>query len=113
MNMRDGETLPRDPVERRPPLILGGITLDLDRFAVLVNEQVVGLTRLEFDLLVCLIQAAGRVVPNEELLRTVTGRTVAAASLIRVHVTHLRQKLRAQGFRVETVRGRGLRFNAE
>lgn len=99
----------------RPPACLsistefGDLVLDLHRFRLVTNERVVQLTRVEFDILAHLVQNAHRVVPYEELFADVI-RTVhqPGASLLRVHVTHLRRKLGLLGRAVETVRGRGL-----
>jgi DNA-binding response OmpR family regulator len=88
----------------------GTLCLDLACFQAFANERLLGLTRLEFDLLAYLVLEAPRVVSYEELFHNVIRSARAdGTSLIRVHVTHLRGKLKELREALETVRGRGLR----
>lgn len=74
----------------------------------------VPLTRLEFDLLDSLVQNAGKVVPYRELVERVLGSVfVPESTALRVHVAHLRRKLRDAAGAIVTVRGRGLLFDPE
>jgi DNA-binding response OmpR family regulator len=73
--------------------------------------QAVDLTGIEFDLLLCLAERAGRVVGREALLE-LAGRdnTMVSDRTVDVHISHLRQKLkddpRAPTL-IKTVRGVG------
>jgi DNA-binding response OmpR family regulator len=74
------------------------------------------LTALEFDLLLALVRAAGRVLSREQLLLEVADRDFEVFDrAIDVHVSTLRKKLgdeaRAPRF-IETVRGVGYRMCA-
>ncbi len=90
----------------------GKLTVDLSRYKVTVEKKEVELTNMEFNLLVTLMQRAGRVQSRETLLddvwdiaSDVTTRTVDT------HIKRLREKLGKTGNLIETVRGVGYRFS--
>lgn len=93
----------------------GGLRLDVERRAVMVDDCELELTRLEFDVLHLLLSNAGRVFTRERLLEQVwgydyVGDTRAVDSVIK----RLRAKLReasAEADVVEAVRGVGYRVN--
>jgi two-component system, OmpR family, response regulator RpaA len=75
-------------------LSYGPMTLVPERFEVLWNERVIKLTRLEFELLHCLLQRHGQTVAPSEILQEVWGYDPDDdIETIRVHVRHLRTKL--------------------
>ncbi len=93
-------------------LIVSGVLADLDARTVERDGQAVGLTGLEFDLLVVLLTRAGRVVPRAALLE-LSGRSdvVVNDRTVDVHVSHLRKKLGDDPPRlIRTVRGVGYVF---
>lgn len=92
-----------------------GFTLDLDRRELMVDEAVVDLTPIEFDLVAYLAARGGQVVTREELGRQVwkaaPGRDVAAT--VTEHVRRVRLKIgdgRDGRHRLRTVRGFGYRL---
>ncbi len=101
------------PVHRQE-LRAGPLVLDLDRYAAFVRGRKLPVTPLEFDILVYLMQNSHRVVPQQELVRSVTRGTYRAdSSQVRVHVFHLRTKLGPASQALRTIRGRGLWFDVE
>jgi two-component system, OmpR family, response regulator RpaA len=75
-------------------LSYGPLTLMPERFEILWNEKVIKLTRLEFELLHCLLQRHGQTVSPSEILQEVWGYDPNDdIETIRVHVRHLRTKL--------------------
>jgi len=78
---------------------------------VSVDDQMVRLTRREFELLRYLVQNKNRVTSRERLLESVWGyeRDVETRS-VDVHIGRLRTKLRGAGAQIETVIGLGYRF---
>jgi len=75
-------------------LSYGPLTLVPERFEVLWLEKVIRLTRLEFELLHCLLQRHGQTVSPSEILQEVWGYDPNDdIETIRVHVRHLRTKL--------------------
>jgi two-component system response regulator CpxR len=71
----------------------------------------VELTNVEYDLLLILLAAAGRIVKREELVRAVLGRELSPLDRsIDMHISHLRKKLGhyiGEIERIKTVRGVG------
>jgi len=106
-------------VQRAPgaaPLAVGGIGLDVARHEASVGGTALALTPKEFDLLLALMQAAGRVLSREHLLNRVWGYARAdeiESRTIDVHVRRLRAKLGAEGRRITTVKGVGYRLEME
>jgi two-component system OmpR family response regulator len=96
-------------------LSVSGVHVDLESRSVELGEQAVELTGLEFDLLVALMQRAGRVVPRASLFE-LAGRADVSVSdrAVDVHVSHLRKKLADDPPRlIRTVRGIGYMFARE
>ena len=89
----------------------GCLKLDAEAHRVWVDDEEIALTALEFRLVTTLLDRKGRVQSREGLLEEVwhmpaelTTRTVDT------HVKRLRQKLKAAGPYLQTVRGVGYRF---
>jgi DNA-binding response OmpR family regulator len=101
-------TSTRDVAVGRPPLRVDAST----RRAYLV-EHVLELTRVEFDLLACLLEAPGRVYTRAELIDRVWGDGFAISDrTVDSHVKSLRRKVSEAGgdpALIETVRGVGYR----
>jgi DNA-binding response OmpR family regulator len=101
-------------VPARPPLALGDLRVDLDRYEVTRDGVALPLTRVEFKLLVALMEAGGRVLTRDQLLDAVWGQDQADVldRTVDVHVGRLRDRLGDDADRpryVETVRGIGYR----
>lgn len=96
-----------------PPVTLsiGDLAIDVRGHQVTRGEQVLSLTPLEFDLLVCLARRPGQVFTREVLLQEVWGyRHAADTRLVNVHVQRLRAKIEhdpEDPIIVVTVRGVG------
>lgn len=102
-----GELLARvDAVQRRarwssaPPafgheqIVKGGIEVDLNRHRVTVRGEEVELTPTEFNLLVYLIENAGRMLTHENILKNIWGKEYGReAEYLRVYIGRLRQKI--------------------
>lgn len=101
---------PAVPAQRRADL-----EVDQRARLVRVGDQVVELTRTEFDLLAHLARRPGVVVGRDELLREIWESEFLPESthLVDVHLANVRRKLRDSGGRdwIRTVRGVGLRFD--
>ncbi len=92
----------------------GGLTADLDRREVHVDDAPVALTRTEFDLLAHLMERPGTVAHRTDIIATVwRSDFVDADHLLDVHVGNLRRKLRQHSRQswIHTVRGVGYRFD--
>jgi two-component system response regulator MtrA len=87
------------------------VEIDQISHTILRNDEVIPLTRLEFDLLVALAKEPGRVFTREALLSEVWGyRPATDTRLVNVHIQRLRSKVENDPENPEiilTVRGVG------
>lgn len=92
-------------------LLVGDLEIDVSGHTVNRSGELLSLTPLEFDLLVCLARRPGQVFTREVLLQEVWGyRHAADTRLVNVHVQRLRAKVERDPERpdiVLTVRGVG------
>ena len=99
------------PEGQQESLTIGDLEIDVDGHAVSRDGVSIGLTPLEFDLLLCLARKPWQVFTREMLLETVWGyRHAADTRLVNVHVQRLRSKVEHDPEHPEivvTVRGVG------
>lgn len=89
----------------------GSIRIYPGRRQCYVAGKPVALAAKEFDLLLELVQAGGRVVTRNSLLQRIWGYHAETASrTLDTHVRRLRDKLGSESRRIETVRGIGFRI---
>jgi DNA-binding response OmpR family regulator len=97
--------------QRNGPVVVGELFIDPGPHTVVLNSQPLPLTRQEFDLLLALARASGRVKTRESLLLEVADRDFESFDRsIDVHISSLRKKLGddAKSPRwIETIRGVG------
>jgi two-component system response regulator MtrA len=90
---------------------IGDLRIDVSGHMVTRGDELLALTPLEFDLLVCLARRPGQVFSREALLQEVWGyRHAADTRLVNVHVQRLRAKIEHDPEQPEivlTVRGVG------
>lgn len=95
-------------------LYMGDLEIRRASRMVLLGEEALTLTPVEFDLLLCLAMAAGRVLTRDRLLDAIAGRTYEAFDRsIDVHISSLRRKLGEDPRRprfIKTVRTIGYMF---
>ncbi len=107
-----------DKAAAEPDILrIGDITLEKSCRIVTVHGQPVDLTPSEFDLLVTLMAAPGRVFSRLELLERTQGTAYEGYErTIDVHIRNLRMKIEADPSRpgyIETVYGAGYRFSVQ
>jgi two-component system alkaline phosphatase synthesis response regulator PhoP len=86
------------------------LRIDISERRVWVEEQLIELTSVEFDLLLVLAQHHSMVLTREQLLEKVWGYDYYGDTrVVDVHIGHIRQKLGFNDF-IETIRGVGYRF---
>jgi len=92
-----------------------GLRVDLRTRRVWVEGAELVLTPREYDLLAALVRNAGRVITHAQLLRLVWGpRHTEDVQYLRVHISHLRQKIGEAGAKlIRTEAGIGYRLMAE
>jgi two-component system, OmpR family, KDP operon response regulator KdpE len=95
-------------------IVAGDLAIDLAKRMVTVAGEPVHLTRTEFDILALLARNADRVVTSRMLLEQVWGPEYETdTQALRVHVSHLRQKIEPAGGvprHILTEPGVGFRF---
>jgi two-component system alkaline phosphatase synthesis response regulator PhoP len=90
------------------------IRVDIAGRQAWVDDRLLELTAMEFDLLRTLAEHRGLVLSREQLLEKVWETNVFGdLRVVDVHIGHLRQKLGEAGDLVATVRGAGYRFDDE
>lgn len=71
------------------------------------------LSKTEYRILRAMVERAGQIVSRDEILQYVHGSPlVTTARTVDFHVCQLRRKLGGAGSRLETIRGRGYRYQA-
>jgi two-component system, OmpR family, response regulator MtrA len=104
-----------DGLQRDKPIQLGELRLEPASHEVFRRGEPVQLTRLEFNLLYCLAQRAGKVLTREEILRLVWGENEAIDLRgIDAHIRRLRAKVEDDANdpkRIQTVHGIGYKMN--
>jgi two-component system alkaline phosphatase synthesis response regulator PhoP len=89
------------------------VRIDTGSRQVFMNDELIDLTAIEFDLLKTLAENNGRVLSREQLLEKVWGYNYfGEMRVVDVHVGHIRQKLGGEAY-ISTVRGIGYRFEDE
>jgi len=93
---------------------LPDLLVDPEQHQVFVNGEEIILTHLEFNLLLALANANGRVLTRDLLLNKVWGYDYYGDTrTVDVHVRRLRQKLGVACDHIRTIRGTGYRFVTE
>ena|SRR5215467_19159 len=98
----------KEPTEKI--LKIESLTIDPDKFEVIVDDKKVTLAKKEFELLYLLASKPGRVFLRNEILNQVWGNDVIVGDrTIDVHIRKIRQKLGLDCIR--TVKGVGYKFD--
>ena len=97
------------------PVVVDDVSMDTGARIVRRSGDPIDLTTVEFDLLKAFLRSAGRVIPRDELVRTVLSRTFSPFDRsIDTHVSNLRRKLgpTPDGLeRIKGVRGIGYQYS--
>ena len=103
-----------DGLQRDKPIQVGDLRLEPASHEVFIHGNQVGLTRLEFNLLYCLAQRAGKVLTREDILKLVWGENEAIDLRgIDAHIRRLRAKIEDdpdEPKRIQTVHGVGYKM---
>lgn len=91
---------------------VGNITIDPEKFVVIVGDKEVTLAKKEFELLYLLALKPGRVFLRNEILNAIWGNDVIVGDrTIDVHIRKIRQKLELDC--ITTVKGVGYKFEPQ
>lgn len=103
------------PASASPVLSFDGLSLETATRRAFVGEREVSLTRTEFAILKILLQNPGQVVAKSLLLERIAQDTPDCTDgSLKIHISHLRKKLREIGGRdyIESVWGIGFKLGA-
>jgi len=101
------------PSVERSVLAFRHLSMDVGARTVIVDENPIELTAIEFDLLKALVENRGRVLSREQLLEKVWGGDYfGEMRVVDVHLGHIRQKVGRDDL-IVTIRGIGYRFEDE
>jgi two-component system KDP operon response regulator KdpE len=85
-----------EPPARQGRLVRGEVVVDLERHEATVGGKAIELTPTEFNLLVYLMEHAGKVLPHQTILQHVWGPEYGPEhEYLRVYIGRLRQKIEA------------------
>ncbi len=88
---------------------VGNITIDREKYRILLDEEEISLARKEFELLALLASKPGKVFLRNEILNQIWGTEVIVGDrTIDVHIRKIRQKLGVDC--IVTVKGVGYKF---
>jgi two-component system alkaline phosphatase synthesis response regulator PhoP len=101
---------PNNSTDIAAPLIFPHVRIDSSERRVWVEDRLIDLTAVEFDLLYALAQHHGMVLSRDQLLEKAWGYDYFGDTrVVDVHIGHIRQKLGNDQF-IETIRAVGYRF---
>jgi DNA-binding response OmpR family regulator len=114
-------TLPHPPpiregVDQPEPedlICVGDLTIDIGKHEAILGDKLLGLTPIEFGLLVSLASYPDKVRTSRELVQEVQGYECEereAREIVRWHISRLRKKMGSQARCIETVWGIGYKF---
>lgn len=97
----------------RETLEFGDVFIDVHRGYATVRGQEIKLKTMEFKLLCYLARNKNRVIPKEELFRSVWEDSFTGDGTLNVHIRHLREKIEAQPHQpryIQTIWGTGYKL---
>lgn len=101
---------PTGSMEKAAVIRFARLRIDINARRVWVDDNLIELTSIEFDLLLALAQHHGMALSREQLIEKVWGYDYFGDTrVVDVHVGHIRQKLGDETM-IETIRGVGYRF---
>jgi two-component system response regulator VanR len=95
-------------------LVAGDIRLNLDQYKAFYKDQLLSLSKTEFELLRYFIKHEGKICSRGLLLDEVWGINVYVEErIVDTYVKKLRKHLKESGYFIQTVFGVGYRFEAD
>lgn len=99
-------------VDERDTISVGNVSLDADRYQLVVGDTSFDLPRKEFEVMSMLMERAGRIVTRDRILDDVWGLGWGDTKSLDQHIRRLRRKLEQDDAapRIVTIRGVGYRL---
>jgi two-component system alkaline phosphatase synthesis response regulator PhoP len=96
----------------KPLIKLGNVTIDTERYVVIINENEITLPRKEFELLHLLASKPNKVFTRDEIYNRIwTGDVIVGDRTIDVHIRKIREKLNNEC--IKTIKGVGYKYETE
>ena len=105
---------PDNQIDPSSSLCLGDLEINVDQRIVMLSGEEVSLTRIEFDLLLYLVESNEKVVSRERILSRVWNTTTdPQTNVVDVYISRLRKKIESlPELSIETLRGNGYRLKS-
>ena len=101
----------KSSINNDPVFKVGNFTLDTKKNQILVEEEEIKLTTMEFKLLLYLARRFGKLQSKAENLKEVCGyENFASSRTVDTHIQRIRKKIGYMGDHLETIRGFGYRL---
>ena len=98
-------------IEKNVQLTFKDIVLNVERYELKVEGEIVSLTNKEFEILKYLMENVNRVISRESLLEKIWGYDFEGESrTLDIHISTLRKQLKSQAQYLQTVRGVGYKL---
>ncbi len=107
-----GSTSSTQTPSTRGKLKVGGLEINLDSHAIMVQGIETHFTAAEFSIIEHLAASCGKLIERDELMEIALGRTVDFDDyVLNVHMSNLRRKI-GDSVSIKTIRGRGYMMTA-
>ena len=99
------------PTIATPISIIGDITIDREKYIILLKDHIIELPRKEFELLDFLTSRPGKVFSREEILNSIWNKDFTVIHrTIDVHISKIREKIGNKY--IKTIKGIGYKFES-
>ena len=103
---------PKEEEQSNEPIIIDDMELNFENRNVVIANEVIDLTKKEFEILALLLKNRGRIFSREDILNKVwEDNTVVVDRTIDVHITRLRKKIKEYGKKLKSKPGYGYSFS--
>lgn len=101
--------LRRANISQSKKIVLGGVTIDSEKYAVYSDSQYIEFPKKEFDLLFKLLSYPNQIFSKEQLLDSIWGiNSGTGGDTIKTHINRIRNRLSEIGaFHIMTIKGLG------
>ncbi|MEG1002306.1 response regulator transcription factor [Clostridium sp.] len=82
-----------DKEENKSIFSVGGLSVDIDRKEVILDDKVIRITPIEFKIIHLLIKNRGRVFSSEEIYERVWNEYAVNTDTVMVHIRNIREKI--------------------
>ncbi|MCK4858998.1 MAG: response regulator [Candidatus Omnitrophica bacterium] len=103
-----------EKLESKKVIQIEGLSIDILNYKLMLEGKPIKLTKIEFNLLRCLVTNPGQVFTRDQLLNKAWNEeTFIGDRTIDVHIRRLRKKLKSASKFIATVRGIGYKFESD